>query len=207
MLATQTNYKTPYVYWGQNDEKLFVSIKIDSPRDVDLQFEKNILKMSCSSSNNINYQINMNLFDEIEIEGSNYTTKSQKIECIIKKCEPKLWSILTKHNQYKQFIKIDWDKWTEINKDEEVGDTQLDMAELAKMQSMMQGMGGGMPGMEGGMPGMEGGMPGMGNVDYEQYMKENGNMENEGNDDVKETKDDEVVNENEVIEIDTSSAD
>ena len=123
MLATQTNYKTPYVYWGQNDEKLFVSVKIDSPKDIDLQFEKNNMKLTCSSSSDINYQINMSLFDEIEIDDSSYTAKSQKIECIMKKCEPKLWTLLTKNNQYKQFIKIDWDKWTEINKDEEVADT------------------------------------------------------------------------------------
>ena len=204
MLATQTNYKTPYVYWGQNDEKLFVSVKIDSPKDIDLQFEKNNMKLTCSSSSNINYQINMNLFDEIEIDDSSYTTKSQKIECIMKKCEPKLWTLLTKNNQYKQFIKIDWDKWTEINKDEEVDDTPIDMAELAKMQSMMQGMGG-MPGMEGGMPGMEGGMPGMENFDYEQYKKETENVEGDENDSVNDTKDDEVT-ENEVIEIDTSTA-
>ena len=215
MLATQTNYKTPYVYWGQNDETLFVSIKIDSPKDIDLQFEKNNMKLTCSSSSNINYQINMNLFDEIEIGDSSYTTKSQKIECILKKCEPKLWTLLTKNNQYKQFIKIDWDKWTEINKDDELVDTPIDMAELAKMQNMMQGMGGmpgmegGMPGMEGGMPGMEGGMPGMPgmeNFDYEQYMKETGNAEGTENDTVNDTKDDEEVTENEVIEIDTSNA-
>jgi hypothetical protein len=215
MLANQTNYKTPYVYWGQNEECLYVTIKIDSPNDVDLHFEKHQLNLECSSVNNVSYKINMNLYGEIDFENSSYVIKSQKIDCVLKKSENGLWSMLTKNNQHKQFIKIDWDKWTELNKeDDPTAESEIDME---SMHRMMQSMGGGMPGLEGGMPGMPGmegmpgmpGMPGMEggmpDMDYEQFMKE-GNMEKDA-DSENETKIESSSGdntENDVIQIDTS---
>ena len=168
----------------------------------------------------------MNLYGEIDFENSSYVIKSQKIDCILKKSENGLWSMLTKNNQHKQFIKIDWDKWTELNKeDDSVTESEIDME---SMHRMMQSMGGGMPGMPGmeggmpgmpgmeggipGMPGMEGGIPGMPgmeggmpDIDYEQFMKED-NMEKDA-DSENETKLDSSSgdnNENDVIQIDTS---
>ena len=203
MLASQKQNKTPYVYWGQNENKLFVSFSVDSPKNVELNFEKDGLKLYCSSAQDQNYQVDMNLYKEINVEGSSFTIKSQKIECVVEKCESELWSLLTKNNQYKQFIKIDWDKWTELNKDEDPIETPIDMAEMENMQRMMAGMNGGV----GGMPGM----PGMENLDFSQYMKESENMEMDENaiqpDELSGEKLAEEDGDNEdVIEIDTSDS-
>ena len=154
--------KTPYMLWGQTDTTISISIKVDTPSCVSLNYGEDSLDFSGRDALNNVYSISLELFDKIKVEESKYEVGLQKIECIIQKNEPELWNSLTKTNKFKNFIKIDWDKWTEFNDDEEPVNNNNQEMDFSKLMGQMGGMGG-MPGMEGmgGMPGMEGmgGMP------------------------------------------------
>ena len=159
-ISTEVQTKTPYMLWGQNDETIFLSIQIDTPKKVQLDFEKNSLLLEVEALHS-DYSLNMNLFDSIDAENSSYQVGLQKIECKIKKLESKLWNSLSLNNQYKHFIKIDWDKWSEINDEPEPNNMMG--GGMPDLSSMMGGGGGGMPDLSS-MMGGGGGMPDLSNM-------------------------------------------
>ena len=117
--TTTEQTKIPYMLWGQNDSTIFLSIKVDTPSSVELNYGENSVDVTARDAVNNLYSVHLDLFDKVNVEESKYEVGFQKIECIIQKSEPELWNSLTKTNKFKNFIKIDWDKWTEFNDDEE----------------------------------------------------------------------------------------
>ena len=145
-LNVSNENKTPYMLWGQNDTHIFLSIKVDTPKNVELTFNSQNLILETDSYDS-HYSLNLPLKNEVIVEDCQYNSKPQKIECILKKKETELWNNLTINQQYKHYIKIDWDKWTELNDEEEVdtsnpGGMDMDFSKFMSQMSpeMMSGM-------------------------------------------------------------------
>lgn len=157
--VTEVKSQTPHMLWGQDENTVFLTIKVDTPNDVKLEFSSNSLVFN-SNTNKGFFSLNMNLFKDIDAEKCSYVTKVQSIECSLTKVDSELWNTLTKNKQYKYYIKVNWDKWTEIN-DEDDSEPGMGGMEGMDMSQLMSQMGGNMD-LSSMMEGMN--MPDMGNM-------------------------------------------
>ena len=94
--TTTEQTKIPYMLWGQNDSTIFLSIKVDTPSSVELNYGENSVDVTARDAVNNLYSVHLDLFDKVNVEESKYEVGFQKIECIIQKSEPELWNSLTK---------------------------------------------------------------------------------------------------------------
>ncbi|KAI0544233.1 HSP20-like chaperone [Xylaria curta] len=151
---------TPEVLWAQRSsktdaEKNFVYLTISVP-DVPKENLKLDLKPTSlafqghSETLKRTYHLDINFYDEIDVENSNIHHTARNVELKLRKKELKeeYWPRLLKDAAKVQFVKTDFDKWVDEDEQNEVADDDLSQ------------FGGGMGGMPGG-PGM-GGMGGMG---------------------------------------------
>ncbi|KAI0192408.1 HSP20-like chaperone [Xylaria flabelliformis] len=157
---------TPEVLWAQRSsktdaEKNFVYLTISVP-DVPKENLKLDLKPTSlafqghSETLKRTYHLDINFYDEIDVENSNIHHTARNVELKLRKKELKeeYWPRLLKDAAKVQFVKTDFDKWVDEDEQNEVAEDDL---------SQFGGMGG-MPG--GGMGGM-GGMGGdFGGIDF-----------------------------------------
>ena len=103
-----------------------------------------------SSTKKITYHVELNFFDEIDVENSQTHHSPRDVEFKLRKKELKAeyWPRLLKDSKKMHFLKTNFDKW--VDEDEQDGAAEDDIG----------GMGGGMPDM-GGMGG-DGGFGGIG---------------------------------------------
>jgi hypothetical protein len=144
-----------------------------------------------SQTKNIDYHVELDFFEEIDVEHSKTNHTASKIEFVLRKKEMKeeFWPRLTKEKQKLHFLKTDFDKWVD---EDEQDEKEEDLGGMGDMGGM-GGMGGGMPGMpgmggDGGFGGIDfsklGGMGGLGDMGGMGGMPDMGGMGGEDEDDV-----------------------
>ncbi|KAH8160120.1 hypothetical protein CIB48_g8121 [Xylaria polymorpha] len=183
---------TPEVLWAQRSsktdaEKNFVYLTISVP-DVPKENLKLDLKPTSlafhghSETLKRTYHLDINFFDEIDVENSKIHHTARNVEMKLRKKDLKeeYWPRLLKDAAKVQFVKTDFDKWVDEDEQNEVADDDMsqfgggmgtfDMppphhpppdtqyAARRKANTFMRtgGMPGGMPGGMGGMGGMGG---------------------------------------------------
>ncbi|KAI1754915.1 HSP20-like chaperone [Xylaria castorea] len=155
---------TPEVLWAQRSsktdaEKNFVYLTISVP-DVPKENLKLDLKPTSlafqghSETLKRTYHLDINFYDEIDVDNSNIHHTARNVELKLRKKELKeeYWPRLLKDAAKVQFVKTDFDKWVDEDEQNEVADE-----DLSQFGGGMGGMGGGMGGM-GGMGGDFGGI-------------------------------------------------
>lgn len=157
----------PNLKWAQRKDKVFITIDVPNCTNESIELtDDNQLKFK-ADSDGVTYAFDMNLFAEVDKEGSGWNTKGRNVIMTLAKkdVDQEYWPRMMKEKVKNARIAIDWSKWVDEDDEgaakEEPGMDGFDPA-------MMQGMGGGggmpgMPGMGGGMPGMPG-MGGMGGM-------------------------------------------
>ena len=129
--------KVPFLKWYQNKEYVIFDVYNEiSKKDV-------VIKDNCFNVKNINYEMMFEFFDEINEENIEIKSDQIKIRIILEKKESKkyFWTYLSKNNDYKSQIQVNWDKW--VDEDEENDEEPESNQQQIDFQQMMASMGGG----------------------------------------------------------------
>ncbi|KAI8002456.1 Co-chaperone protein p23-1 [Camellia lanceoleosa] len=110
----------PSVKWAQSSDKLFITIELPDAKDVKLKLEPEgkFFFSAKSGADNLLYEIDMDLFDKVDVNESKANVGLRNICYLIKKAESKWWNrLLKQEGKPPVFLKVDWDKW--VDEDEE----------------------------------------------------------------------------------------
>ncbi|KAL7208393.1 hypothetical protein ACSBR1_030196 [Camellia fascicularis] len=110
----------PSVKWAQSSDKLFITIELPDAKDVKLKLEPEgkFFFSAKSGTDNLPYEIDMDLFDKVDVNESKANVGLRNICYLIKKAESKWWNrLLKQEGKPPVFLKVDWDKW--VDEDEE----------------------------------------------------------------------------------------
>ncbi|CAI9116426.1 OLC1v1017566C1 [Oldenlandia corymbosa var. corymbosa] len=106
----------PTVLWAQRLDKVFITVELPDAKDVKLKLEPEG-KFSFSATagaDNTPYEVELDLFDKVDVNESKSSITSRQICYIVKKAESKWWDKLLKHGvRTPVFLKVDWDKWVD----------------------------------------------------------------------------------------------
>ncbi|KAL3371417.1 hypothetical protein AABB24_008123, partial [Solanum stoloniferum] len=118
----------PTIKWAQRSDKLFITVELPDAKNVKLKLEPEgkFLFSATAGADNVPYEVDLDLFDKINVDESKSSTTSRSIVYLVKKAEEKWWSRLIKQEGLRPvFLKVDWDKW--VDEDEEDGKPVPDM--------------------------------------------------------------------------------
>lgn len=137
----------PVLLWHQSPKHIHISIEIKNANKEKIAFENNNLVFS-ASSNNKDYELNVELFGKIIPNETAYVVNDNNIKLILTKQEQTSWSSLQKDkNLFKNNIKTNWDLWDDSDDEEELaniynnnnfGSNQFNMEEMMKMFQSQQ---------------------------------------------------------------------
>ncbi|KAL6984239.1 prostaglandin-E synthase, partial [Sarracenia purpurea var. burkii] len=112
----------PTVKWAQGSDELYITIELPDAKDVKLKLEPEgkFFFSATSGAESIPYEIDMDLYDEIDINESKANVGLRNICYLIKKAENKWWSrLLKQEGRPPVFLKVDWDKWVDEDEEQE----------------------------------------------------------------------------------------
>ncbi|XP_022895204.1 uncharacterized protein OsI_027940-like [Olea europaea var. sylvestris] len=110
----------PLIKWAQRSDKLFITVELPDAKNVKLNLEPEgkFFFSATSGANNVPYEIDIDLYDKVDVNESKASFMSRNICYLVKKAESKWWSrLLKQEGKPPVFIKVDWDKW--IDEDEQ----------------------------------------------------------------------------------------
>ncbi|KAL5779005.1 hypothetical protein ACOSQ2_009742 [Xanthoceras sorbifolium] len=113
----------PTVKWAQRSDKVYITIDLPDAQDVKLKLEPEgkFLFSATSGADKIPYEVDIDLFDKVDVNESKASAGLRNICYLVKKAENKWWSRLVKQEgKPPVFLKVDWDKW--VDEDEETED-------------------------------------------------------------------------------------
>ncbi|XP_059286179.1 co-chaperone protein p23-1-like isoform X1 [Lycium ferocissimum] len=110
----------PAVKWAQRSDKLFITVELPDAKNVKqkLEPEGKFSFSATAGADNVPYEVDLDLFDKIDVDESKSSVTSRNICYLVKKAEDKWWSRLVKQEgKPPKFLKVDWDKW--VDEDEQ----------------------------------------------------------------------------------------
>lgn len=133
----------PTLKWAQRADLLFITIDLPDAKNVKLKLEPEgkFYFSATAGSENLPYEIDINLHDKVNVNESKASVGPRTIVYLIKKEESKWWNrLLKEEGKTPSFVKCDWDKWVdEDEQDEKIGaDMDFGDIDFSKL-----GMGGG----------------------------------------------------------------
>ncbi|KAF8377222.1 hypothetical protein HHK36_030596 [Tetracentron sinense] len=112
----------PSVKWAQRSDKLFISIELPDAKDVKLKLdpEGKFFFSATSGADKIPYEIEIDLYDKVDVNESKASVGLRNICYLVKKAEEKWWSrLLKQEGKPPVFLKVDWDKWVDEDEEQE----------------------------------------------------------------------------------------
>ncbi|KAK7277362.1 hypothetical protein RIF29_18513 [Crotalaria pallida] len=134
----------PPVKWAQRSDELYITVELPDAKDVKLKLEPEgkFYFSATSGPDKIPYEVDIDLFDKIDVDNSKANVTSRNIFYLVKKAENKWWDRLLKQGgKPPVFLKIDWDKW--VDEDEEEDSKPLSDMDLGDIDFSKLNMGGG----------------------------------------------------------------
>ncbi|KAK7315394.1 hypothetical protein VNO77_33940 [Canavalia gladiata] len=110
----------PPVKWAQRSDVLYITVELPDAQDVKLKLdpEGKFYFSATAGAEKIAYEVDIDLFDKIDVNNSKASVGSRNICYLVKKAENKWWDRLLKQGgKPPVFLKVDWDKW--VDEDEE----------------------------------------------------------------------------------------
>lgn len=98
----------PSILWAQDRNHIFITLEVANIKQQNIIFENNSIIFEANSEE-INYNVIINLFGEIETDKCNWNIKQNCVKLFLKKVKNIFWNRLTTQKQNN--IKIDWSKW------------------------------------------------------------------------------------------------
>ncbi|KAI3820030.1 hypothetical protein L1987_13886 [Smallanthus sonchifolius] len=135
----------PILKWAQRDDLVFVTIDLPDAKDVKLKLEPEgkFYFSATSGADNIPYEIDIDLYDKVDVNASKASVGSRNIMYLVKKEENKWWSRLIKQEgRTPVFIKVDWNKWVDEDEQDEKAGTDMEFDDV-NFSSLNLGGGGG----------------------------------------------------------------
>ncbi|KAI0496094.1 hypothetical protein KFK09_022401 [Dendrobium nobile] len=130
----------PEVKWAQRSDKVYLTILLADAKHVQINLEPDgVFTFSgIAGSENILYELKLELYDKVNVETSKLNTGVRSIFCVINKAENGWWKkLLRGDGKLPHYIKVDWDKWVDAddgpNGDEFEG---MDLSKLGNMGDM-----------------------------------------------------------------------
>lgn len=116
---------TPFVYWAQTEGQISLKVDLTDVKNVSVDLNEKKLRVVAygqGARGLNNYEFTLDLYSSINAEESNYKVVNRQIDFILRKKYPAWWPRLTGQPQKPTWLKIDFDKWTsedlEDNEDE-----------------------------------------------------------------------------------------
>lgn len=142
----------PEVKWAQRTDKIFITILLPDAKNanVKLEPEGKLTFSATAGSLDTPFELNLELYDKVNVEASNINVGLRHILCVVEKAEKGWWKRLLKgEGKTPLYLKVDWDKWVDEDEEDEKVGGDVDFGGMD-----FSGMGGGM----GGLGGLGGGM-------------------------------------------------
>ncbi|XP_068636766.1 co-chaperone protein p23-1-like [Aristolochia californica] len=133
----------PLVKWAQRTDKVFITIELPDAKDVKLKLEPEgkFFFSATAGSDNTPYEIDLDLYDTVNVEESKSSVGLRSIRYIVKKAEEKWWSRLMKQQgKPPVFVKVDWDKWVDEDEEEQKFGGDMDFGDMDFSKLNMGGM-------------------------------------------------------------------
>ncbi|KAK9254378.1 putative Hsp90 binding co-chaperone [Lipomyces tetrasporus] len=166
---------TPEVLWAQRSSELepeknviYLTVNAIDVESPDVTITPTTFSYKGTSASGKEYAVDLEFFDEIDIENSKKTITGRDAFFILRKKEAKeeFWPRLIKDKRKVHYIKTDFDKWVDEDEQETApGDDYAGYGggmDFSSLQNELGGAMGGMGGMGGAMGGMGGAMGGFG---------------------------------------------
>ncbi|XP_061345172.1 co-chaperone protein p23-1-like [Gastrolobium bilobum] len=115
----------PPVKWAQRSDELYITVELPDAQDlkVVLEPEGKFYFSATAGAEKIPYEVNIDLFDKVDVNNSKASVGARNIFYLVKKTENKWWDRLLKQGgKPPVFLKVDWDKW--VDEDEEQEDNK-----------------------------------------------------------------------------------
>ncbi|KAK9453761.1 HSP20-like chaperone [Dipodascopsis uninucleata] len=119
---------TPEVLWAQRSsetdaEKNLIYLTINAPdvADSDIKLTPTSLSFSGDSANGKKYAVDIDFYDEIDVDNSTYHLTGRFVFFILRKKDAKaeFWPRLTKEKVKLHYVKTDFDKWVDEDEQED----------------------------------------------------------------------------------------
>ncbi|KAK8969652.1 hypothetical protein KSP40_PGU019554 [Platanthera guangdongensis] len=110
----------PSIKWAQRSDKVYITIELPDAENVKLKLqpEGRLYFSATSGPDSIQYEVDLELYDKVNVEESKAAVGLRNICYLVKKAENRWWSRLVKQGGKPPiFLKVDWDKW--IDEDDE----------------------------------------------------------------------------------------
>ncbi|GFP79010.1 uncharacterized protein osi_027940, partial [Phtheirospermum japonicum] len=112
----------PPVKWAQRSDELCITVELPDAKNVKLNLdpEGKFYFSATSGVDNTPYEIDIDLFDKVDVNESESSVTSRNICYLVKKAESKWWSrLLKQEGKPPVFLKVDWDKWVDEDEQDE----------------------------------------------------------------------------------------
>ena len=109
----------PMLKWAQRKDRLFITIMVVHTKKPNVEIEGKKLKYKGTDGKN-NYSFDLELYDEIDKDGSKYTLDARNIFLNLhKKTSGPYWPRLTSEKIKYHWIEVDWAYFVEEDEEEE----------------------------------------------------------------------------------------
>eukprot|EP00252_Welwitschia_mirabilis_P020558 TRINITY_DN5066_c0_g1_i2.p1 TRINITY_DN5066_c0_g1~~TRINITY_DN5066_c0_g1_i2.p1 ORF type:complete len:182 (-),score=57.47 TRINITY_DN5066_c0_g1_i2:214-759(-) len=112
----------PEVKWAQRSDKLYITIELPdavNPK-IKIEPEGKFIFSATAGKDQLPYELDLELFDKVNVEESRISIGLRNIICIVQKQEKKWWKQLLKTASRRlPFLKVDWDKWVDEDEEDE----------------------------------------------------------------------------------------
>lgn len=112
----------PEIKWAQRVDKVYVTVQLPDSKNakVDLTPDGVFTFSATAGAENHLYELNLPLFDKVNVEESKINVGVRSIFCVVQKAEEEWWKRLLKaEGKPPHYVKVDWDKW--VDEDEDAG--------------------------------------------------------------------------------------
>ncbi|XP_057980959.1 co-chaperone protein p23-1-like isoform X1 [Malania oleifera] len=117
----------PSVKWAQRSDRVYLTIDLPDAKDVKLKLEPEGRFIFSGTRDGFLYEVDIELFDKINVQESKYNVGVRNIVYVIKKAENNWWSRLIKQEgKPPVFLKVDWDKWVDEEDENEKAGMDFD---------------------------------------------------------------------------------
>lgn len=141
--------------WAQRSDKVFLTVELPDSKNpkVKIEPEGKFSFLATAGPENGPYELDLDLFDKINVEDSKVSAGLRNIFCVLQKNEKGWWKRLLKsEGKPPPYLKVDWDKWVDEDEEHE-SSNKFDNFDLGSMNdfsnfNMDSGMGGDLGGDE-----------------------------------------------------------
>ncbi|OAY68219.1 uncharacterized protein At3g03773-like [Ananas comosus] len=128
----------PSTKWAQRSDKVFITIELPDAKDVKLtlQPDGHFYFSAKSGADNIPYELDLELFDSVNVDESKAAIGLRNICYLVKKAQSNWWPrLLKKEGKPPVFLKVDWDKWVDEDdeKENKFGDMDFGDMDFSKL--------------------------------------------------------------------------